>query len=177
MKEIIWHGRGGQGAFTAARLLGAAFTANDDMHFALSFPTFGPERRGAPVMAFTKLSVEPVGDRSQVKKGDYVIFLDETLYLPKAEEELKEGGRIIVNSQVPRGQDNENVIRLDATAIALETLGRPICNTIMLGALAGLDGDITTKDIEAAIREYMPPALHDANIAAVRKAADAVNAK
>ena len=62
MKEILWLGRGGQGAFTAARLLGAAYTIADDDKYALAFPSFGPERRGAPVRAFTKLDSEPVAD-------------------------------------------------------------------------------------------------------------------
>ena len=68
MKEILGLGRGGQGAFTAAKLFGAAYTATDDAHYALSFPSFGPERRGAPVRAFTKLDEKPVLDRSQTEK-------------------------------------------------------------------------------------------------------------
>ena len=55
MYEFLWHGRGGQGAFTAARLLGAAYSLKEDGKFALAFPSFGPERRGAPIRAFTKL--------------------------------------------------------------------------------------------------------------------------
>ena len=60
MTEIVWHGRGGQGAFTAARLLGAAYTLRGDGGYALAFPSFGPERRGAPIRAFTKLDVQPI---------------------------------------------------------------------------------------------------------------------
>ena len=67
MTEILWHGRGGQGAFTAARLLGAAFTLQDDHSYALAFPSFGPERRGAPIRAFTKLDTKPIGNRSEVE--------------------------------------------------------------------------------------------------------------
>ena len=63
MVEILWHGRGGQGAFTAAKLLGAAYCTQDG-HYALAFPSFGPERRGAPMRAFTKLSRERIGNRS-----------------------------------------------------------------------------------------------------------------
>ena len=74
MKEIIWLGRGGQGAFTAAKLLGAAFTVNDNK-YALAFPSFGPERRGAPVRAFTKLDTKPVVDRSQTEKADYIVMV------------------------------------------------------------------------------------------------------
>ena len=80
MYEFLWHGRGGQGAFTAARLLGTAFALNKDGNNALAFPSFGPERRGAPIRAFTKLSDKKIGDRSELKKADYVIYLDDTLF-------------------------------------------------------------------------------------------------
>ena len=77
MKEILWHGRGGQGAFTAAKLLGAAFALRDDKSFALAFPSFGPERRGAPIRAFTKLDNKPIGNRSEIEKADYSVFLEQ----------------------------------------------------------------------------------------------------
>ena len=79
MIEVLWHGRGGQGAFTAARLLGAASSFADGS-YALAFPSFGPERRGAPMRAFTKMSREPIGDRSAVNRANYVIYLDDTLF-------------------------------------------------------------------------------------------------
>ena len=78
MIEILWHGRGGQGAFTAARLLGAACSMAEGRH-ALAFPSFGPERRGAPMRAFTKLDDRAIGDRSAIVRADYVVYLDETL--------------------------------------------------------------------------------------------------
>ena len=99
MKEIIWLGRGGQGAFTAAKLLGAAYTAENSDKYALAFPSFGPERRGAPVRAFTKLDTKPVTDRSQTEKADYIVILDDTLYSPQLKQLLKDDGRIIVNSK------------------------------------------------------------------------------
>ena len=61
MIEILWHGRGGQGAFTAAKLLGAAFSLKSDTSYSIAFPSFGPERRGAPIRAFTKLDTKPIG--------------------------------------------------------------------------------------------------------------------
>ena len=134
MTEILWHGRGGQGAFTAARLLGAAYVAESDGFYALAFPSFGPERRGAPIRAFTKLSDSPVGDRSQVVRADYSIYLDDTLFTDAAFDELKENGKIILNTR--RKVDDERVITLDGTAIAQEILHMPITNTIMLGAFA-----------------------------------------
>lgn len=96
--EILWHGRGGQGAFTAARLLGAACSLADG-RYALAFPSFGPERRGAPMRAFTKLDRKPVGDRSAVSQADIVIYLDNTLFGEGWEAELKEGGKVLVNTQ------------------------------------------------------------------------------
>ena len=73
MIQILWHGRGGQGAFTAARLLGTAWVLRGG--YALVFPSFGPERRGAPVRAFTKLDTKPVVDRSEIKHPDFIIDL------------------------------------------------------------------------------------------------------
>ena len=88
MIEVLWHGRGGQGAFTAARLLGAAASL-DDKRYALAFPSFGPERRGAPMRAFTKIDTVQIGDRSAVSKADFVIYLDGTLLAPGWEDVYK----------------------------------------------------------------------------------------
>ena len=78
MKEIRWHGRGGQGGFTVSRLLGIAAGMFENKH-ALAFPSFGPERRGAPVLAFTKIDDSKIHDRSEVNQCDYVVVMDETL--------------------------------------------------------------------------------------------------
>ena len=101
MKEILWLGRGGQGAFTAAKLFGAAYIQGHEKQYALAFPSFGPERRGAPVRAFTKLDESPVLDRSQTVQADYIVVLDDTLYAPELQSQLKADGRIIVNSKAP----------------------------------------------------------------------------
>ena len=140
MKEILWLGRGGQGAFTAAKLFGAAYTANDDAHYALSFPSFGPERRGAPVRAFTKLDEKPVLDRSQTEKADFIVVLDDTLYAPALQAQLKEGGRIIVNSKAPI----PDTFTFDGEAVAKE-YHLPTVNTVMLGIVSALSGYITLK--------------------------------
>ena len=87
MLEFIWHARGGQGAFTAARCLGAAAALSAGA-YALAFPTFGPERRGAPMRAFTKIDTAPIGDRSAVHRAAFVIYLDETLVEDGWEDEL-----------------------------------------------------------------------------------------
>lgn len=96
MIQVLWHGRGGQGAFTASRLLGSAFALKDSHSYALAFPSFGPERRGAPIRAFTKLDSKPIGNRSEIGKADFVIFLDETLFDGSAFEQLNDGGKIII---------------------------------------------------------------------------------
>ena len=169
MTEILWHGRGGQGAFTAAKLLGAAFVSGGS-RYALAFPSFGPERRGAPIRAFTKLSDTPIGDRSEITKADYSIFLDVTLFSEASLSELKEGGKIILNSK--RKFEDDRIITVDGDAIANAVLRLPITNTIMLGAFAAVSGSITPEEIETAIREGMPAKLHEKNIAAVRAAAE-----
>lgn len=167
MVEVLWHGRGGQGAFTAARLLGAAATLSGE-RYALAFPSFGPERRGAPMRAFTKISDAPIGDRTAITSADIVVYLDGTLFASGWDSELKEGGICLVNSAEPI--DDERVIALDATGLALEALGRPIPNTVFLGLIAGLDCGISQDEVEEAIRQYMAPKLHDKNIALVEQA-------
>ena len=166
MIEILWHGRGGQGAFTAARLLGAACSMAPGRH-ALAFPSFGPERRGAPMRAFTKLDDRPIGDRSASTRADFVIYLDETLFAPSWEDELKAGGRVLVNSA--RTWDDPRVTAIDADGISAEVLGRAIPNTVFLGALAALCDEVRAKDVCEAIRQYMPEKLHAKNLAVVER--------
>ena len=133
MIEVLWHGRGGQGAFTGARLLGAAYCQREG-HHALAFPTFGPERRGAPMRAFTKLSAEKIGDRSALETADIVVYLDDTLFSADAcAAQLRDGGVAVVNS--PRDFALPQVLSFDANGISGELLGRAIPNTALLGAL------------------------------------------
>ena len=172
MTEILWHGRGGQGAFTAARLLGAAFVIENDNNYALAFPSFGPERRGAPIRAFTKLSTSPIGDRSQTEKADYVIFLDDTLFADSAYSELKPGGKILINTK--KQFNDDRIIAIDGDAIAAEILRLPITNTIMLGAFSAVFQGVSLDSVAEAIIENMPAKLHGKNIAAVNAAAQEV---
>lgn len=171
MIEILWHGRGGQGAFTAARLLGAAASLDEGGH-ALAFPSFGPERRGAPMRAFTKLSDAPIGDRSAIDQADYVIYLDDTLLVAGWENELKPGGIVLVNST--RAFDDERIVALDADGISSGILGRPIPNTVFLGALSALCDRVSLENVQEAIRQYMPAKLHAKNIAIVEAAREAI---
>ena len=150
MTEILWHGRGGQGAFTAARLLGDAYSLKDNA-YALAFPSFGPERRGAPIRAFTKLDTKPIG---------------------KSFRELKQNGIILLNTK--KHFDDPRVITLDGDGIAAQILGLPITNTILLGAFAAVSGEISLVEINEAIRQTMPRRLQEKNIAAVKAAYEEV---
>ena len=171
MTEILWHGRGGQGAFTAARLLGDAYSLKDNA-YALAFPSFGPERRGAPIRAFTKLDKKPIGNRSEITRSNYSIFLDDTLFNEKSFRELKQNGIILLNTK--KTFEDPRVITLDGDGIAARILGLPITNTILLGAFAAVSGEITLEDINKAIRQTMPHRLREKNIAAVKAAFEEV---
>lgn len=171
MTEILWHGRGGQGAFTAAKLLGAAYVVKNEQ-YALAFPSFGPERRGAPIRAFTKLDKLPIGNRSEIKQADFSIFLDDTLFGENAFSELKPGGKILLNTA--RRWEDPQVVTLDGNRLAAELLGLSITNTIMLGAFSAVFDGISFEDIVKAISENMPEKLQKKNIVAVAAAREAV---
>lgn len=164
MIDILWHGRGGQGAFTAARLLGAAVSLSEGT-YALAFPSFGPERRGAPMRAFTKFAQAPIGDRSAITRADYVVYLDETLFDAQNEaawsSELKPNGIVLVNSACDFS--DARVVSIDASGISEQILGRPIPNTALLGALSILCAEIEAEKVIEAIRQYMPKKLHEKN--------------
>ena len=138
MKEITWYGRGGQGAFTASRILGAA--AMFKGYKSLAFPSFGPERRGAPIRAFTKISDKRIVDRSIVKKNDYIIVLDDSLYSDILLEDLKPDGRLLINTRQSVTEYNDRrIIPGDIATNAEIILKRPIVNIGILGLLIGRD--------------------------------------
>ena len=140
MIEIRIHGRGGQGAVTSAEL--AALVAIEEGKYAQAFPSFGPERRGAPVMAFVRVSDKPIVTREKVYEPNYVVVLDPTLLkLVNVEAGLKKGGIVVVNSTKSAAQiRKETGIKaklaiVDASKIAMDTMRVTITNTTMLGAL------------------------------------------
>jgi pyruvate ferredoxin oxidoreductase gamma subunit len=171
--EVRWHGRGGQGAFTAARLLGAAAALFENRH-ALAFPSFGPERRGAPVLGFTKIDDHKITDRSAVTECDYVVVLDETLMSPKIAVGLRAGGKLIVNAASPAPYRDwagaGDLLALDATSLALRIIGRPIANTAMLGALIAWTGLVRLESALRGIEEEMPQRLAAKNVEVLRQA-------
>lgn len=154
-REILWYGRGGQGAFSAAKLLGAAWALSARDRYALAFPSFGPERRGAPVRAYTKLSDAPVNDRSAVQHPDHVVCLDETLLGDLGSLPVREGGSLVVVDEA-------------VAAFSQAVLGRPIVNTTLLALLALELGDIEVEAVELGIRETMPARIQQPNIELVR---------
>ncbi len=173
MKEIRIHGRGGQGSVTAAELLAVA--AFEDGQFSQAFPAFGVERRGAPVQAFTRISDAPIRLRSQVYEPDYVIVQDPTLLeVVDVARGTKDTGVIIINSDFdPEEFDlktNAKVMTVNATKVALDIIGRPIVNTVLLGAFAGATGEIQPDSIVRAVKERFPGKIGDKNSEALLEA-------
>ena len=173
MIEIRWHARGGQGGFTGAKLLGLAASVFGN-HYAQAFPSFGPERRGAPVLGFTRIDDRPITDHSQVYACDYVVVLDEGLMeTVDVTKGLRDGGIILINTKSSperfpfRG--NFGVVCVDASAIALEELGAPIANTAMLGAFAAVNKLIGIESILKAVDKGMPEGLREKNKKAIER--------
>ncbi len=139
--EIRWHGRGGQGAVTSAELVAQA--AIGEGKYAQAFPSFGPERRGAPVLAFVRVSSrEPIRIRAEITRPDVVVVLDPGLLrIGDVTSGLKDGGLVVINTKKSAEQIKSEfgfkcrLAALDATRIAREELGVPITNTTMVGAL------------------------------------------
>ena len=171
MIEIRWHGRGGQGGFTAAKLLGLAASVFCD-YYAQAFPSFGPERRGAPLLGFTRIDNKPITDHSQVYTCDYVVVLDETLMeTVDVTKGLKDGGKILINTKLSpdrlKFDGNFRVITVDATTIAMQELGAPMANTAMLGAFAAVNDLIDINSMFKAVDKGMPESLREKNKKAI----------
>lgn len=186
MVEIRWHARGGQGAVTAGKLV-AETALSSNMYFQ-AFPDYGAERMGAPIRAFTRLSNEPIYEHCQILEPDVVVILDPTLLgVVDVTEGLKQNGSIIVNTTDSPAlvRDALNfrtgkVYTVNASHIAIEELGRDITNTPMLGALCKATGLFDVEDVVAKIEKSftgkMRKEIVDANIRAVKRAAEEVQA-
>ena len=158
MKEIRIHGRGGQGAVMAARMLASAFL--NEGKFIASFPMFGFERRGAPVVAFTRIDDRPVREKTQIYNPDCLIVIDPGLMtLPTLFTGLKPDGTLILNSPQPlKDQPDSNLKTagiINATQIAMDEIGRDIPNTCILGAFAAATGWLDLKSILASLGDYL----------------------
>jgi pyruvate ferredoxin oxidoreductase gamma subunit len=173
--EIRWHGRGGQGAVTSAELLARA--AINEGKYAQAFPAFGPERRGAPVLAFDRISSqEPVRVRAEIKEPDVVIVLDPTLLrVVNVTSGLKEEGMLIINTRKSLQDmhsefgNNWRLALVDAFKIARELLGVPIVNTTMLGALLKATSVVKMESLIEPLQERFDR-LADRNINAMKRA-------
>jgi 2-oxoacid:acceptor oxidoreductase gamma subunit (pyruvate/2-ketoisovalerate family) len=181
MRELRIHGRGGQGAVIASKLLASAlFLEGQSVQ---SFPAFGVERRGAPVTAFLRHAVEPILLRCEIIAPDDLVVLDPTLIgAIDVTAGLKDGGSILINSELPPTAYPALVKRfrvgtVDAAAIAqrfgLGSRTQPIVNTAILGACAAFLGCVSLASVCRAIRDEIPVRAED-NVNAARDAASAV---
>ena len=168
MLEIRFHGRGGQGSVTSAIILAKA-VGLEGKH-TQAFSAFGPERRGAPVRAFCRISNVPITRRSQVYKPDYVVVLDPSLLnLPEVSEGLKENSEIIINTTEPVNSP-QKTRSFDATGLALKVLGKEIVNTAMLGVFAKATRHVRLESLLEALGEVFSGKVLELNRELVRKA-------
>ncbi|MFA6049315.1 MAG: pyruvate ferredoxin oxidoreductase subunit gamma [Candidatus Micrarchaeia archaeon] len=178
MIEIRFHGRGGQGAVTAAEILATA--AFLDGKEAQAFPNFGVERTGAPVQAYCRIDEKKIRLHQQVYNPDYVVVLDDTLVeSAKVFDGLKPGGMAVIATkkhpkEFPVSADSVKVRTVDAYAIAKEKIGRPIVNTAVLGALSRATGMVTLDSLKKAVAERFPPAIAEKNVAALQACYDSL---
>jgi len=177
--EIRWHGRGGQGVKTAAEVLAEA--AIRDGKYVQSFPEYGPERMGAPVLAFNRISGEKIDLHSNVYSPNHVVVLDPTLLdSMDVTEGLEDSGTLLVNTdQSPEEIRKKTGFKggiqtVNATKIAREEIGRPIANTTTLGAFMAISGLTDLEHVKESVRTHLGSKLSDkvieANMRALERA-------
>ena len=183
MIEVRWHGRGGQGAKTAAQFLAEA--ALDAGKYIQAFPEYGPERAGAPIRTYTRISKEPINLHCGVTNPEYVVVIDPTLLSPNVAEGLTDKGALLVNTiesvdsvRQKTGFKEGKVATVDATKISLDTLGRPMPNMPMLGALLKVvplvELDALYERIKAKFLKKIGEEKTKANIAGIKRAYEEV---
>jgi pyruvate ferredoxin oxidoreductase gamma subunit len=181
--EIRWHGRGGMGAKTAALLLGEAMMHQDK--YIQVFPEYGPERRGAPVVAFTRISDEEIKGHYGIISPDVVVIFDDTLLTsPKIREGIKKDTVVLVNSSLSIDEIKKklgiecNLKVVDASKISRELMGRDLPNTPMLGALMKILNILPFEDFLKAVEERLKNKFKEEvvrkNIEAIKKAYEEV---
>ncbi len=180
--EVRWHGRGGQGVVTSSELLArAALLEGKHVYHA---PEFGPERRGAPVRAFTRISDEPIEQHFGIYRPDVVVVIDPTLQseVDYVTEGLKKGGTMVVNAT----KVNDDLVKrlreldaplfyVDAYSIAMDIFGRPFYNTPMLGAMVKATGVVKLDSVLKALGERFSGELLEKNSEAVKRAYESVS--
>ncbi|MDR3244522.1 MAG: 2-oxoacid:acceptor oxidoreductase family protein [Elusimicrobiota bacterium] len=186
MIEVRWHGRGGQGAKTAALLFGQAAMATGK--YIQAFPEYGPERMGAPVQSFNRISDDPITIHSGVTNPDYVVILDPTLMeTVNVADGVSKDGKVIVNTAFAAEEiakklniNKEQVFVVNAGKIAVETIGRDIPNTPMLGALVKVIGNLDIDGVledtrhKLAVKFAKKPEVIEGNIQSIKRAFDEV---
>lgn len=183
MYEVRWHGRGGQGVVTSSELL--ALAAIREGKYVYHAPEFGPERRGAPVRAYTRISDEPIELHSGIYSPDAVVVIDPSLQgeVASVTAGLKEGGLVVVNARSPAPGLVEQVRKLnarlwlvDAYSIAMEIFGRPLYNTPMLGAFARASGLVKIDTVLEVVQERFgrDPKIAELNAVAVKRSYEEV---
>jgi len=176
--EIRFHGRGGQGAVTAVKILASAIYLEGK--YTQAIPMYGTERRGAPVSAFCRIDDTRIKERDLVHEPDMVVVLDPLLNRSvDVTEGLKKGGLVVVNHP---GEAKEaglagdfRVATVDATRIALDVLGRPITNTAILGAFAKATGLVKLDSLAASLHTELAERLIPKNTEVMRKAYEATH--
>lgn len=179
MIEIRIHGRGGQGNVAAAYILASA--AFEDSRFSQAFPSFGAERRGAPVTAFVRIADKPFSRRCQVIHPGYLIIQDEALlHVPGVTDGLLPGGGILVNSTRSSAELKEltglDMVSIPANALAKKILGRPVPNTALLSAFLALTGMVSLDALVKGLGQRFKGEVLERNTRLVNEAASMVPA-
>ena len=182
MVEIRWHGRGGQGAKTAALLL--ADVAFQTGKYVQGFPEYGPERMGAPITAYNRISPERIRVHSNIYEPDYVVVVDESLLeTVHVTEGLKKEGAVVVNTAKSKEEIQKHLqgyegklYTIDAKKVSLEALGRYFPNTPMLAAIVKISGvmdeDTFMREMESSFKHKFAskPEVIDGNMKALKMA-------
>ncbi len=174
--EFRWHGRGGQGVVTSNQMLGKAALAEGN--YIQAFPEFGPERTGAPVRAFLRISKQPIQVYAQVYDPDVVVCIDPTLLeVVDVTEGLKKEGTLVINSdknpQAIRdkfGFKDGKVVTVDASTIAMEVMGRPFYNMPTMAAAVEATGIVAVETVVNEVLERYPGKVGDLNKVAIERA-------
>lgn len=180
MIEIRFHGRGGQGAVTSAELV--ALAAIEEGKFAQSMPSFGPERRGAPVQAYLRVSDEKIRVRAEVTRPNVVVVLDDGLIdIMDVTAGLKDKGLVVVNTKKSEQELREKMkykgrlAKIDALTLALEVLKVPITNTTMIGSLIKAGELVKIDSVVTQINHRFNAKLAERNVAALKRAYEETN--
>lgn len=178
MFQIRIHGRGGQGVVTAAEMLSIA--AFFEKKYAQAFPSFGSERMGAPVVSFCRISDKEIRLREPIDDPDVVIVQDATLIgTVNVFNGLKKGGCAILNSskkasEIPGVPEGIKLITVPASEIAIQHVGRPIPNAVLLGSFAAISDTILIDSVYEAIKQKFKGEICDKNISAAKAAYESV---